>query len=1017
MDGLSFAWNSPWFLVLLAVLPFLWWVGRESLSGLGRARARVSFALRALVVVVLLLALAEIELRQCGRGVSVIYLLDQSLSVPAADREAMFQYVARAAAAHRVPARGDRVGVIVFGREAAVEVPPVEDSLAWLRQSETLVPRLAEATNLAAALKLALLVLPRDGARRVVLVSDGNENVGAVREIAPQLAAQGVGIDVVPVSLTRPRDVIVEKITLPATFQQGEPIEARVVIVHDVAPTTASSPDTVSGRLRVLGRVGADTRILVEQDVELMPGKNVFPLVQRIDTQPGFYACEAEFIPHPGTVERTRENNRATAFSHVRGRGRVLFIENVAEPGEFDFLVERLKAAAIDVDVRTSDQSFRSLAELQSYDVVVLANVARTSNVGDTLFSDSQIEMLVRNTETGCGLVLLGGPDSYGAGGWEETPLEEASPVKFTIEQAEVIPSGALVLVIDKSASMQGEKMAMSRQAAIEAVRLLGAKDHIAIVAFDGETRWVVPMQQVGTRREDIVRSIRTLRADGGTTMFPAMREGFLAVQGVDAAVKHMIVLTDGRTEGAEFLELVSGMRESRVTVSAVSVGGDADSQLLADIARQGGGNFYRVNTPQAIPRVFVKEATRVVKPLVYENEEGVAPHVIFPHEMLRGIEGPFPPLTGFVLTELKDNPLVEVALRSPDPGDAQTSTLLASWTYGLGRSVVWTTDAGRRWTTAWTRWEHYGLLFEQMVRWAMRPRDRDDRFLVAAELKDGGIRAVVTALDEDREFVNLLDVSCLVTMPDLQLREMPMQQTAPGRYVGELPAVEPGNYFLTIHPGRDRAVLRAGVHVPSAVEFEDRQTNWPLLRTLAAQAPVGGEPGVVGQEQLHAGAAALPTLDAFRPTLAAAFTTRDIWPSLLMLAAFLFLLDVFTRRVALNPLALAEPVVRWWRNRAETQPRQQRLQQLQQRKAALDRHFEQRRAAGRLELPADQSAAASELPAAAPGAADATNTSRVDASREGDEDDAPSYTSRLLEAKRRARQHYLPPGDEPTRR
>jgi hypothetical protein len=192
-------------------------------------------------------------------------------------------------------------------------------------------------------------------------------------------------------------------------------------------------------------------------------------------------------------------------------------------------------------------------------------------------------------------------------------------------------------------------------------------------------------------------------------------------------------------------------------------------------------------------------------------------------------------------------------------------------------------------------------------------------------------------------------------------------------------------------------------------VEFEDRQTNWPLLQTLAAQAPVGGEPGVVGQEQLHAGAAELPALDAFRPTLAAAFTTRDIWPSLLMLAAFLFLLDVFTRRVAVNPLAIAAPFVRWWRSRAETQPRQQRIQQLQQRKAALDRHFEQRRAAGRLELPAEPSAAA--------GAADATNTSRVDASREGDEDDAPFYTSRLLEAKRRARQQYLPPGDEPTQR
>jgi hypothetical protein len=176
MGGLSLTFNSPWFLVLLLVVPFLWWSGRKSFAAMGRPRAAVALGLRTVIAVMIVLALAEAQTRQINPAVSVVYLLDQSLSIPAAEREAMFRYVARDVDAHRNGARGDRAGVIVFGREASVEVAPVEDDLSWLRGSETPASRLGEATNLAAALKLALSVFPHDGARRVVIVTDGNEN-------------------------------------------------------------------------------------------------------------------------------------------------------------------------------------------------------------------------------------------------------------------------------------------------------------------------------------------------------------------------------------------------------------------------------------------------------------------------------------------------------------------------------------------------------------------------------------------------------------------------------------------------------------------------------------------------------------------------------------------------------------------------------------------------------------------------------------------------------------------------
>jgi Mg-chelatase subunit ChlD len=948
----SLVFNSPWFLVLLAIVPLLWWTGRTTMAAMGRLRALLAFGLRALVVAVFVLALAETQTRQTSRAVSVVYLLDQSLSIPAAERHAMFQHVVRAVETHRQAARGDRVGIIVFGREATVEVPVVEDDLAWLRPRGGHRPRLAEATNLASALKLAQSILPADGARRVLIVTDGNENLGTARRIAPQLADQGIGIDVVPVHLPQPNDVEVEKIVLPAMPQQGETIEARVVIVNHVERADAADGGRVPGKLRVTRQAGAKTELLVEQHVELAPGKSVFPLVHTLDAPPGFYTYEARFLPDDADAERTSENNRAAAFTRIGGKGRVLFIENADAPGEFAFLIERLRASEILVDQRTSDQPFENLADLQSYDTVVLANVARSSgSEAETLISDDQIEALVRNTEMGCGLVMLGGPRSFGAGGWANTRLEEASPVSFTIRNAKVVPSGALALVIDKSGSMQGEKMVMCRQAAAEAVRVLGANDHIGVVAFDGAARTVVPIQQVQGRRERIASRIRRLDADGGTDMFPGMRQALVQLQSVEAAVKHMIVLTDGQTQAGDFENLTRALRRANVTVSAVAVGNDADRNLLGRIAHQGGGKFYHVTSPRAIPRIFVKEAMRVSKPLVYEREEGFSPQMVFPHEMLTGLEGPFPPITGFVLTDAKTSPLVEVALRSPLPADDQTSTILASWQYGLGRFVVFTTDAGRRWASSWTQWENYDALFTQIVRWSMRPGGHEDDHLVAASVEDGKIRIIVTALDEKREFVNFLDMAGRVTTPDLQTVEMRIGQTAPGRYVGELAVDDPGSYFVAIDPGRGRGAIRLGVSVPHAAEFKDREPNWPLLRSLASQTPVGGEPGVLFQEQRDSVQdRELLALDPFRSTLAAAQNLRDAWPLLLMIAACVFFADVLVRRVAIDPAGMFAALRTWLRKRPRAEAREQLIERLRRRKAEVHQQLGHHPAAARFE-------------------------------------------------------------------
>jgi Mg-chelatase subunit ChlD len=1011
MGGYSLTFNSPWFLLLLLIVPLLWWDGRRRLATLGRGRATAALVLRSVVVILVVLALAETQTRRTSRSVAVIYLLDQSLSIPAEHRAAMYGYVSRAVQAHRDASRGDRAGVIVFGREPAVEAVPVEHDLSWLTRSETLVPRLGEATDVAAALKLAVSIFPDDCARRVVLVSDGNENLGAAESVMPQLAAQGIGIDVVPIRLERTDDVSIDRLVVPPTPQQGQSIETRVVVTNDVGGASAEVGRPVSGTLRIVRRLGAKSEVLSEQQVELKPGKNLLSMVHTLDVPPGFYTYEAQFWPDDRSLERTTRNNRATGFAHVRGKARVLLIENADTPGQYDLLVERLREADILLDVRTSEQPFSTLAELQSYDSIVMANVPRTSGeAAGTLLGDGQIEALVRSIEMGCGLVMLGGPNSFGAGGWANTRLEEASPVDFEIRNAKVVPAGALVLVLDKSGSMQGQKIAMGRRAAIEAVRVLGAKDHIGVVAFDGASRWVVPMRKIGESRGDIARRIARLPASGGTNMLPAIKRGFDALRKADAAVKHMIVLTDGRTEPGDFNLLVEHMIQAGITMSAVAIGDDADRQLLAGMAARGSGKFYRVTSPKAVPRIFIKEAMRVARPVIYEREEGFAPQIVFPHEMLRGINEPLPPIQGFVLTDLKESPLVEVALRSPKPSDERTSTLLASWTYGLGRFVVFTTDAGHRWASAWPGWESYDALFTQIIRWSMRPQGQQGDFLVTTEVEDGTIRAVVTALDEQREFVNFLSMTGQVMTPELKSRPMPIRQTAPGRYVGELDAEKPGNYFLTIDTGQGRRPIRAGVNLPHSVEFKDKQTNWPLLQAMAWQEPAGGEPGAMIQGDLLAPEPGdLLQFDTFRPTVAPAVSLRDIWPLLSLVGVCVFFFDVLVRRVAIDPVAVGSAALAMVIRRRDDPLAETPIDRLRSRKAAMQEELEKRRAAARYEPtgePGPAQATVEQPPGDAAGrpAQSAPAAAPSLESAPADEQDG-SYTSRLLKAKRRIQQ------------
>ncbi|MGD9723658.1 MAG: VWA domain-containing protein [Pirellulales bacterium] len=995
--------DRPAYLLLLLLIPLLWYWSRESLSAMGRARRAGAMALRALVVAGLALALAEVHLVRKSDRLAVMYVLDRSLSLSAEQSKAALDFINRSREAGRGRQGSDLAGVILFGREAVVELPPVDVPVPIV-QLEAQVD--GQSTDLAGALRLARACFPPHCAKRIVVLSDGNENLGSATEEAASLAAAGIGIDVVPLRRTRAGDVSVEKVTAPTEVRRGSPFEVRVVLNNSHPEGTAGGD--VSGKLRVFRRVGADEQLVTEQSIVVEPGKRVFSWREELNSA-DFFTYDAEFVPDAVAHDAIPQNNRATAYTQVHGQGRVLLVEDWSSPGEFTDLVERLRAARIEVDVRPSNQLFGNLAELQRYETVVLANVPRTSgDQAETMsqFSDDQMEMLVRNTQQlGGGLVMLGGPNSFGAGGWTNTPIEQAMPVDFQIKNAKIVPIGALVLVLDRSGSMSGEKIDMSKAAAVAALKTLGAQDQIGVVAFDSEAHWVARLQRVGNGVR-VGAQISLIGADGGTNMEPGMREGYEALARVNAGIKHMIVLTDGRTNGAGFEGMANRMRKRGITTTCVAIGSDADTALMQFVAQAGGGNFYRVERPKMIPRIFMKEARRVARPLVFENEAGIPTQLNLRHEMLAGIDGPLPPMTGYVMTTVKESPLVEMPLSASQPAPG-AHPLLAAWTYGLGRAVAMTTDAGQRWTKTWSTWQDYERLYTQVIRWSMRPTTGDSKLTLFAQVRDGVLTAIVTAVDAEGEFANFLALRGAAVGPGMKPLDLNFTQTAPGRYVAECPVTDSGNYFVTVVPGQGRAPMRAGVTLPHSAEFRDARENLGLLTRLAEQVPMAGKRGqLIDSGRATPEPAAEPNV--FRRDLPIDTERRPFWNFVVLAAACLFLVDVCHRRVlvSLDPLRnrLADMLAR---RRDEARDLPAAIARLRNRKDEISRQLDGRRAASRFESQESSLVTKGEpmLEEESPSSASAATAAPAEGlALAPDENRAESYTERLLSAKRRAR-------------
>lgn len=919
--------ESPWWWLAAAAIPvYLWWFHRRSYARLAPWAQRAGLALRLAILLCIVAALSQPSWLRTRSSNHLVFAIDVSESVSEENIDAAVDQVDALAAEAFDSGRAQRVSVVAFGERAELVIPAVSEWHGWdepaldllrhrhfvteLRreqvaarsqepsevageddphggkEAEGASDRLqritefrerivGEETDLERALRLAVNCAPTEDNVTVYVLTDGSETRGDWRRSVDAFEAAGEpgrGVALHLVALDRP----------------GKP---EIAATQLLLPASVRVNQGFSGELKLSSTIKADVELrlfrdgfqVMQRQVALEPGQTSVPVPDLSYDSKGFHTVEAQIRPPEGS-DTELKNNTVRSLVIVPGKARVLYVDG--DESEASYLKSALELEGMDVETRPGAGVPRDLSDLLSFDAFILCDVP-----ADHL-SMRQMEMIrtyVR--DFGGGFIMLGGDDSFGLGGYFQTPIEEILPVRMPIQKDLMRPSLALFLVIDKSGSMDGVKIDLAKRAAIATADAINPRDQIGLVGFDSESRVLLELTSALDRAR-ISSSIAQLSAGGGTYMYPALQDALSRLQESNARRKHIIVLSDGQTQGFGYEDMAAAIAADGITLSTIGIGEGADMPLLEGMASIGGGRSYFTNDFQSIPQIFTREALRAANTMLVERL--VQPVAIADDPALAEIDlDDLPLLTGYVATTPKaaaDTILVS------DAGDP----LLATWRYGLGRTAVFTSEPKPRWAEDWLSWPQFARFFSQLVR-SVTGSDLSEKMHVLCDHRAEDGRVVLTAEIQDSAGAFVTDASVTLLATDASGRQTALEVTprGPGLYEARTEAIRYGQdqqfVWQVSRPVADSGAADGdGSMQPVAYGYSyayspEYRTLGPAEETLAAIAARAGASGgsrfSVGKAELEIGPAGGRTRVA-------------LWPVLLTAGLLLAPLDILCRRM-----------------------------------------------------------------------------------------------------------------------
>lgn len=706
---------QPIWLLLSIPLGISLWVWKPN--------SRLLWILRVVILSLILLAMCGLALKLPRRAGTIVVVADRSLSMPRDSEARQKEAIDLIQSDMR---RDSRLGVVSFGRAAAVEQSPQTGKFAGFINEVH-----GDASELNDAVAQAIALIPRDSPGRVILLSDGRWTGKPPTGSAAQAAARGIAIDYRAMRRDSAKDVAISHIDAPDVATPGESFMI-AAWVH--APVSGEiSYELLRGNNRLAAgkrQLTSGLSRLTFRDKAVQPGTHRYSL--RIAGQ------ESDPVP---------ENNSAKFLVGIQGSRPILHITAASNAG----LERLLKAGGLDLKSAPPSAHIWSLDELSGYSAVLIENV-RADKIG--LHGMENLAAWVR--ETGSGFMMTGGKRAYGPGGYFKSPLEPIMPVSMELRREHRKLSLAIVVAMDRSGSMSmpvgggRTKIDLANLASAEVFDMLSPMDEFGVIAVDSAPHTIVnlaPVENLGNARN---RILRIASQGGGIFVYEALHAASTMLLRAQAGTRHIILFADAADseEPGRYRELLSQCRKANITVSVVGLGtpSDIDAELLRDIARRGEGRCFFTENAEELPRLFAQDtfvvarSTFVDEPTAIKTTGGMT--------ALTGSQYQIPSsIGGYNLCYIRPD-----ANQAAVTLDEYKAPVIAAWQAGTGRVLCYTGEANGTYTGEIANWRDFGNMFTSLVRWtAGDSGNLPDGMLLTQKVRSG-MGIIQLHLDPERE-------------------------------------------------------------------------------------------------------------------------------------------------------------------------------------------------------------------------------------------------------------------------
>lgn len=755
---MDISFERPWFLILIPIIIGLLIFSMRYMIAQNKKTRIGQVIVRSILATALVLALSQVSIKWVGRDVTTIFLVDVSDSVRE-QREEVIQFVNDAV---ENKGKHDYVGVIAFGSDSRVEQFISQD----ISFSEFQTDVSSEATDLEEAVNIALAEMPEDSAKRIVLITDGNENEGNIKNTASLVVALGCDFEVMKLEENLANEVYVSDMSIPEEVGIGENFNINVEVESNVACSAVVS--LYSGRT-----------LKGQQTVNLQEGTNRFVFT---DTQSDeglkTYRVTVEAVDDTVTV-----NNEFSAYTNIEIELPLLLVEG--SDGKAQELKGILDSIGIQYDCVTPATVPATLSDFTEYSAIIFIDV----------YADDLRDGFMENLPTyiknyGGGFIVTGGRNSFALGNYRDTVIEEVLPVNMDLQGENEVPVMAFQMVIDQSGSMSDgngiiTNLDLAKESANAALENIRETDYVGVIAFDESYDRVVPLQ-LATDKDAISQEIFSIDIDGGTSIYPALLAATTDLNESDAQVKHIILLTDGQDSYGDYEELKKTINDAGITLSTVAIGTGCNEELLKDLAESCNGRYFYTDISSDLPRIFAQEV--FLSSNTYLINEEFTPIVTSNDAMVRDVvANGLPTLKGYVATTPKDRSIQLLQSHYGDP-------VLCYWQYGLGKTVAWTSDMTGEWSGNYSGWENTQLLWHNIIQYVTQDMGMEGAYV---EVEQNGSRSEIHYTTENFS----ADTTVVATVFDDEgnATEVELDPVKPGEYIAAIDTVSTGVYTINV--------------------------------------------------------------------------------------------------------------------------------------------------------------------------------------------------------------------------